>query len=46
MVNIDLWGITVLLRQLHEQDKLTDKEAKRILSRIAVETGADLIISL
>ena len=46
MVNIDLLGITVLLRGLCEQGKLTDKEAKRILSRIAVETGADLIISL
>lgn len=46
MVNIDLLGITVLLRGLCEQGKLTDKEAERILSRIAVETGADLIISL
>ena len=46
MVNIDLLGITVLLRRLCERGKLTDKEAKRILSRIAVETGADLIISL
>ena len=46
MVNIDLLGITVLLRRLCEQGKLTDKEAKRILSRIAVQTGADLIISL
>ncbi len=46
MANIDLLGITVLLRWLCEQGKLTDKEAKRILSRIAVQTGADLIISL
>ena len=46
MVNIDLLGITVLLRRLCEQGKLTDKEAKRILSRIAVQTGADLIVSL
>lgn len=46
MANIDLLGITVLLRWLCKQGKLTDKEAKRILSRIAVETGADLIISL
>lgn len=46
MANIDLLGITVLLRWLCEQGKLTDKEAKRILSRIAVQTGADLIVSL
>lgn len=46
MANIDLLGIIVLLRWLCKQGKLTDKEAKRILSRIAVETGADLIISL
>ena len=45
MVNIDLWGTAVMLRRLKEQGKLTDKEAKQILSRIAVETGADLIIS-
>lgn len=46
MANIDLLGITVLLRRLCEQGKLTGKEAKRILTRIAVEIGADLIISL
>lgn len=45
MVNIDLWGTAVMLRRLKEQGRLTDKEAKQILSRIAVETGADLIIS-
>ena len=46
MANIDLLGITVLLRRLCEQGKLTGKEAKRILTRSAVEIGADLIISL
>ena len=46
MVNIDLWGIAVMLRQLRGQGKLTEKEANKIFSRIAMETGADLIISL
>ncbi len=46
MANIDLCGIAQLLRALVEQKKTTEKEARRILSRIAVETGADIIISL
>lgn len=46
MVNIDLWGIAVMLRQLKERGKLTEKEANKIFSRIAMETGADMIISL
>lgn len=46
MVNIDLWGSAVMLRRLKEQGKVTEQEAKKILSRIAAETGADLIISL
>lgn len=46
MANIDLLGIATLLRYLTDQRKITTKEAKQILSRIAVETGADLIISL
>ena len=46
MVNIDLWASAVMLRRLEEQGKVTEQEAKKILSRIAAETGADLIISL
>ena len=46
MVNIDLWGIAVMLRQLKGQGKLTEKEDNKIFSRIVMETGADLIISL
>lgn len=46
MVNIDFWGIAVMLRQLRRQGKLTEKEANKIFNRIAMETGADLIISL
>ena len=46
MVNIDLWESAVMLRRLEEQGKVTEQEAKKILSRIAAETGADLIISL
>lgn len=46
MVNIDLWGSAVMLHRLEEQGKVTEQEAKKILSRIAAETGADLIIYL
>ena len=46
MVNIDLWGIAVILRQLRRQGELTEKEAQKIFRRIAMQTGADLIISL
>lgn len=45
MANIDLCGIVQLLRTLVAQGKSTEKEAKRILSRITAQTGADIIIS-
>ena len=46
MANIDLCGIAQLLRILVKARKTTEKEAKRILARIAAQTGADIIISL
>lgn len=46
MANIDLWGSAIILRQLKNQGKITEREAKKILAKIAADTGADLIISL
>ena len=45
MTNIDLCGIAQLLRTLIEQKKTTEREARRILARIAAQTGAALILS-
>ena len=45
MTNIDLCGIAKLLRALIEQKKTTEREARRILARIAAQTSADIIIS-
>lgn len=45
MVNIDLCGIAQLLRTLVDQKKTTGNEARKILSRIATQTGANIIIS-
>mgnify|MGYP000694820308 CR=1 FL=1 len=41
MTNIDLCGIAQLLRTLIEQKKTTEREARKILARIAAQTGAD-----
>ena len=45
MTNIDLCGIAQLLRTLIEQKKTTEREARKILARIAAQTGADIILS-
>lgn len=45
MTNIDLCGIAQLLRALIEQKKATEREARKILARIAAQTGADIILS-
>lgn len=45
MANIDLCGIAQLLRILVAQSQTTEKEARKILSRIAAQTGADIVIS-
>ena len=39
MTNIDLCGIAQLLRTLIEQKKTTEREARKILARIAAQTG-------
>ena len=45
MTNIDLCGIAQLLRTLIEQKKTTEREARKILARIAAQTGEDIILS-
>ena len=45
MANIDLCGIAQLLRILVEQRQTTEKEDRKILDRIAVQTGASIVIS-
>lgn len=45
MENIDLCGVIQLLRFLVEQKKTTEKEARKILSRITAQTGASIVIS-
>ena len=45
MANIDCCGIAQLLRGLVAQSRITEQEARRILSRIANQTGADIVIS-
>lgn len=45
MANVDLWGTAILIRCLKQQGKITEKEAHKILARIAVQTGADIVIS-
>lgn len=44
--NVDYCGIIILLRQLVQCDKCTEKEARRIAARIAVQYAVDVIISL
>jgi len=45
MANVDLCGVAQLLRALLAEEKISEKDAQRILSRIAEQTGADIIIS-
>lgn len=44
-VNIDYCGIIILLRQLIQCGKCTEKEAKKIASRIAAQYDVNIIIS-
>lgn len=45
MANIDCCGITQLLRGLIAQSQITEREARKILTRITNQTGADIVIS-
>ncbi len=44
--NVDYCGIIILLRQLVQCGKCTEKEARRIAARIAVQYAVDVIIPL
>ena len=45
-VNVDYCGVIQLLRQLVERGHCTKAEATRIAARIAVKTGAEVILSI
>ena len=45
-VDIDLWVTATILRELRNNGLITQKEAEIILSRVAKQTGATLIISV
>lgn len=45
-VDIDLWVTATILRELRNNGLITQKEAEKILSRVARQTGATLIISV
>ena len=44
--DIDPWVTATVLRELLNAGLITQKEAEKILSRIAKQTGATLIISV
>ena len=44
--NIDYCGVIHLLRGLVKSGKCTEKDAKKIANRIAVQWGVDIIITL
>lgn len=45
-VDIDLWVTATILRELRNNGLITQKEAEKILSHVAKQTGATLIISV
>lgn len=44
--DIDFYGIILLLRKLRDNGLFTEKELRKVASRIAAENGVELIISL
>ena len=44
--DIDLWVATTILRELRSARLVTQKEAEKILSRVAKQLGAALIIAV
>lgn len=44
--DIDLWVAATILRELRSAGLVTQKEAEKILSHIAKQLGATLIIAL
>ena len=45
-VDIDLLVTATILRELRDNGLITQREAKKILCRVAKQTGATLIISV
>lgn len=43
-VNVDYCGIVILLRQLVQAGKCTEKEARKIANRISSQYGIDIIL--
>ena len=43
-VNIDYCGIVILLRQLVQAGKCTEREARKIANRISSQYGIDIIL--
>lgn len=44
--DIDLWVVATILRKLRDKGLITQKEAEKILKRIAMQTGAKLVIDV
>lgn len=44
--DIDLWVVATILRRLRDSGLITQKEAEKIIKRIAIQTGARLVISI
>ena len=44
--DINFYGIILLLRKLRDNGLFTEKELRKVASRIAAEIGIELIISL
>lgn len=44
--DINFYGIILLLRKLRDNGLFTEKELRKVASRIAAENGVELIISL
>lgn len=44
--DIDYYGITILLRRLHESGCLDEREVQNIAARISVENKVNIVIRL
>lgn len=44
--DIDLWVVATILRKLRDSGLITQKEAEKILRRVARQIGAKLIIDV
>ena len=44
--NINYYGIVILLRKLRECGSFTEKELKKIVARIAADSGVEVVLFL